>query len=167
MEVRKSKEDTEENLKEGKKVEKKLVLEEFVDLDKQHAKKYEGEPIYRITGLIKVDGRIQMYVIGLGERDTEKVNYFKPVIRSARYTTEESFIFLSEKSATEFFKEFKKNYEENEFNLKEFHVSEYHPFNEVTKIIPIDSPLGRAFVAEQKKIKNLMRKNNKISIKDA
>ena len=153
MEVRKSKEDTEENLKEGKKVEKKLVLEEFVDLDKQHAKKYEGEPIYRITGLIKVDGRIQMYVIGLGERDTEKVNYFKPVIRSARYTTEESFIFLSEKSATEFFKEFKKNYEENEFNLKEFHVSEYHPFNEVTKIIPIDSPLGRAFVAEQKKIK--------------
>ena len=95
-----------------------------------------------------------MYVIGLGERDTERINYFNPVIRSARYTTEESFLFLSEEKAYEFLRAFRKESDQgDEFDLKSLRVTEYHPVHEITRIIPIDSPLGRAFVGEQKIIK--------------
>lgn len=130
------------------------VNEAYTDLDKSGSKEYKGETVYRITLFVELDGRPQMYVIGLGERDTERINYFNPVIRSARYTTEESFLFLSEEKAYEFLRAFRKESDQgDEFDLKSLRVTEYHPVHEITRIIPIDSPLGRAFVGEQKIIK--------------
>lgn len=93
-----------------------------------------------------------MYAIGLGKRDEEDTNYFEPSIRAARYTTEESMLFLSRERADSFFKRFKNEYD-GEFNMKDFRVAEYNPFNEITRLIPIKTPYGACFIGEQKVIK--------------
>lgn len=130
-----------------------ILKEEYIDdLKTGASKKYYGQPVYRVIGLIQENGRPQMYAIGLGRRDEEDMNYFVPAIRAARYTTEESMLFLSQERAKSFFKKFKSEYE-GDFNLDEFKVTEYNPFNEITRLIPINTPYGAAFVGEQKVIK--------------
>jgi len=129
-----------------------VIKEAFIsNLSVGQAKPYEGEPIYRVIGIVEENNRPQMYAIGVGPKDEEKINYFTPVIRAARYTTEESFLFVSKERAEEFFKEFKSEYD-GDFKMKDFRVAEYHPFREVIRLIPIDSPYGRAWIGEQRAI---------------
>ena len=130
---------------------KRVVLNEtyISNLRTTSAKDYNGEPVYRIIGITEEDGRPQMYVIGIGARDEEDTNYFEPSIRSARYTTEESFLFLSEERAKAFFKRFKSEFD-GDFHMKDFRVAQYHPFREILRLIPIQSPYGAAFIGEQK-----------------
>ena len=122
------------------------------DLKKGSSKKYVGQPIYRVTATVQEDNRPQMYTIGLGKRDEDNTNYFEPLIRAARYTTEESIVFLSREKAQAFLRMFAKEYE-GEFDLDDFGVTQYKPFREITKLIPITTPYGSAYVTEQKAIK--------------
>lgn len=138
----------------------KLTLNEnyIDDVSRVGAEDYDGAPIWRIVGLVEDGGRIQMYVLGLGahadDDSDDKDNYFEPSVRAARYTTEESLIFKTEHSANKFLNAFKKNYSDTtEFKLREFHAAEYHPVNEITKLIPVHTPIGDAYCCLQKVVK--------------
>lgn len=141
-----------------------ILNEAYIDdIDKSQKEDYNGEKIYRVIGLTIEDGRSQMYTIGIGSRveGEEDENSFEPAIRSARYTTEESFLFKSEAVAQKFFREYKIKYgSETDFNLKKFHVSEYNPFHEILYLIPIHSPIGDAYVCEQKVEKKSYEKDD-------
>ena len=108
--------------------------------------KYKGQPVYRIIATRMEGDRSQMFVIGMGTKldDTQ----FEPIVRSARYTTEESFLFLDSNKAEKFLKRFKKKYPDAE--TKGMHVAEYNPISPIEKLIPISSPCGKAYLCKQK-----------------
>lgn len=136
---------------------KNILTETYIDrLDRFGERKYHGESLYRVIGFVKEEDRTQMYTIGLGKQeDEEGSNFFIPKVRAARYTTEEAIVFLTKDKAKEFFRKFKMEYSDNEeeFDLSEFSIAEYNPFHEVIKLIPISTPIGDAFVTEQKVLK--------------
>jgi hypothetical protein len=130
---------------------KRTLSEAYIDkLDRQGQIKYKGQPIYRIVGFVDEDDAVHMYTIGLGNQYDDQINYFDPVIRSARYTTEESLVFLSSDAAATYFRKFKRDHwSEYDYKAKDFRISEYHPFNEIKYLIPVHTPLGDAYVNEQ------------------
>lgn len=126
------------------------IIEAYANIDPEdddvREYKYKGQPVYRIIATRMEGDRSQMFVIGMGTKldDTQ----FEPIVRSARYTTEESFLFLDSNKAEKFLKRFKKKYPDAE--TKGMHVAEYNPISPIEKLIPISSPCGKAYLCKQK-----------------
>ena len=88
------------------------ITEDYANIDPEDSDikeyKYKGQDIFRIIATRLEGDRTQMFVIGLGTKLEDAS--FEPVIRSARYTTEESFLFLSAERAEAFLAKFKETF---------------------------------------------------------
>lgn len=127
------------------------LTERYVDnLDKSDSKKPEDKQIFfRIIAEKLVDDEQMLYVIGVGSQND--LNDYNPVVRSARYTTEESFLFLNRERAEKYLKKFiRKEGKDLDFPASDLHVAIYRPLKDIVKIIPINTPYGRAYIGEQK-----------------
>lgn len=126
------------------------ITEDYANIDPEDSDvkeyKYKGQDIFRIIATRLEGDRTQMFVIGLGTKLEDAS--FEPVIRSARYTTEESFLFLSAERAEAFLAKFKETYPDAD--TEGLHVAEYNPLNEIETLIPINSPCGKAYLGMQK-----------------
>ena len=126
------------------------VNEDYANIDPEDSDvkeyKYKGQDVFRLIATRLEGDRTQMFVIGLGTKLEDAS--FEPVVRSARYTTEESLLFLSAERAEAFLAKFKDEYPDAD--SKGLHVAEYNPINEIETLIPITTPCGKAYLGMQK-----------------